>query len=179
MAVGKLGIRRVPGKESRLVLDSTAPGLNPGVNIKEKAFNPGLGDLQELRRSSPHEDWTGFMLDVKAAHKRIKLHESEHGLRMFRVGEKLFHYTVCHFGRRFSAYWWARTGALIHRLLHHAIFIKHGGFLFVDDSLWCFPRGSAPHPGFFRFSPPHGAGMPDQLEQARLRRRPCMDRLAT
>ena len=40
VAVGKLGIRRVPGKDSRLVLDSTAPGLNGGVQIQEKRSTP-------------------------------------------------------------------------------------------------------------------------------------------
>ena len=39
IAVGKHGVRKNPGKEARLVLDSTAPGVNNGVTILEKKLS--------------------------------------------------------------------------------------------------------------------------------------------
>ena len=68
-AVGKLGVRRVPGKESRFVLDSRAPGLNGGVAIEEQAFNPTVADVKELFGPGIEERWQAFALDIKAAHK--------------------------------------------------------------------------------------------------------------
>ena len=53
-ALGKLGVRTVPGKKSRLVLGSTAPGLNQGVTIHERALYPTIGDVQDFYRSDCH-----------------------------------------------------------------------------------------------------------------------------
>ena len=63
---------------------------------------------------------------------------------MFRVKNRTFHYQVCHFGGRFSAYWWSRVAALLIRLLHHSVFTKHGGWIYVDDFLWALPRSTSP-----------------------------------
>ena len=125
-------------------MDSTAPGLNGGVTIEEKAFNQSLHDVKELFRRDPEEEWLGFSLDVKSAHKRVKHNPHEHGILLFRVAGRVFFYNVCHFGGRVSAYGWSRVGALLIRILHQTLFVKHGGWLFVDDFLFGFPGTAAP-----------------------------------
>ena len=47
-------------------------------------------------------------------------------------------------GGAFSAYWWARVGALLHRLGHQLLYVSHAGFLFVDDWLWLCSSHVAP-----------------------------------
>ena len=84
------------------------------------------------------------MLDVAAAHKRVKLQEADGGLQFFQVGGRLYRYRVCHFGARWSAYWWARVGALLHRLAHQVVYVEHFGFLYVDDWLFLVNRDVAP-----------------------------------
>ena len=113
IAVGKHGVRKNPGKEARLVLDSTAPCVHNGVTILEKVFNPTISDVAETFRLGDDEVWNGFTLDVKAAHKRVKVHPSELGLLLFRVKGRTFVYQVCHVGGKFSAYWWGRVAALL------------------------------------------------------------------
>ena len=125
-------------------MDSTAPGFNPGVNIEERVFNPSISDVKDVFKSTPIDNWTALSLDVEAAHKRVKIRPEEHGLLLFRVGGKTFYFKVCHFGGRFSAYWWGRTAALLIRVLHKAIYIEHGGWIFVDDFLWALKSSVAP-----------------------------------
>ena len=72
------------------------------------------------------------------------MHPSEHGLLLFRVADILYHYRVCHFGARFSAYWWQRTGAFLLRLLHGILELHpHRAWLFVDDLLAALHRSDA------------------------------------
>ena len=52
----------------------------------------------------------GASLDFKAAHKQVKIRPEERGLLLFSHLNVLYHYKVCHFGARFSAYWWQRVG---------------------------------------------------------------------
>ena len=86
----------------------------------------------------------GASFDFKAAHKQIQVHPSEHGLLLFRVADILYHYRVCHFGARFSAYWWQRTGAFLLRLLHGILELRpHRAWLFVDDLLAALRRSDA------------------------------------
>ena len=79
---------------------------------------------------------TALSIDFKAAHKCNKVHPSEHGTLLFRQGTALYYYTVCHFGARFSAYWWQRTGGLILRCMHALLGrYPHKAWLYVDDLL--------------------------------------------
>ena len=65
-------------------------------------------------------------------------------LLLFRVADVLYHYRVCHFGARFSAYWWQRTGAFLLRLLHGILGLRpHRAWLFVDDLLAALRRSDA------------------------------------
>ena len=83
-------------------------------------------------------------MDVSRAHKRVRLRADEQGLLLFQLAGQLYYYTVCHFGAKFSAYWWARVGALLHRLAHRVLYSVHAGFLFVDDWFWEIPKLAAP-----------------------------------
>ena len=51
---------------------------------------------------------------------------------------------VCHFGAKFSAYWWQRVGGLITRILHASLApYPHRAWLYVDDLLAALLRTSA------------------------------------
>ena len=87
----------------------------------------------------------GASVDFKAAHKQVQVRPEEHGLLLFAFQGKLYHYRVCHFGGRFSAFWWQRTGAFLLRQVHGLLAWKpHKAFLFVDDLLCALFRDSAP-----------------------------------
>ncbi len=148
MAAGKLGIVKAPGKDDRLVGDSSVSGANARSCIEEKVELPGLSDLQEFLSRHP-EPWTAFSLDVSAAHKRVKVLESEQGYNLFAVkldsGEtEWWVYKTCHFGASWSAYWWARTAAAYVRLMHHFLWVSHGLLMYVDDALFMFKSSVAP-----------------------------------
>ena len=136
-AIGKLNIVIAEGHDPRLVLDSSICGLNQAVHLPEHVALPTASDVQ---RSFLAEDsfasLIALSLDFKAAHKCCKVRPSDHGTLLFRVGGKLYYYTVCHFGARFSAYWWQRTGALILRCIHALLCNHpHRAWLYVDDLL--------------------------------------------
>ena len=145
IAVGKLNVVHAEGKDPRLVLDSTVCGVNPKCAIPERISLPMASDvrlafLPEDTRSS----FVGASFDFTSAHKQIQVHPSEHGLLLFRVADVLYHYRVCHFGARFSAYWWQRTGAFLLRLLHGILGLRpHRAWLFVDDLLAALRRNDA------------------------------------
>ena len=90
--------------------------------------------------------FVGASIDFKAAHKQVQVRPEEHGLLLFAFQEKLYHYRerVCHFGGRFSAFWWQRAGAFLLRQVHGLLAWKpHKAFLFVDDLLCALVRDSA------------------------------------
>ena len=77
-------------------------------------------------------------------HKRVKVHSSEQGLLLFAFNGTLWRYVVCHFGAKFSAYWWQKVGGLITRLLHAFLADRpHRAWLYVDDLLATLLRASA------------------------------------
>ena len=134
VSLGKLGIAHSDGRAPRLVLDNTVCGLNPRCWVPERSTLPTCKDIL---RTFPIREFQGdpmvFSLDVKAAHKRIVLHEREQGLVGFTLGGKLFFYRVTPFGAVFSAHWWARLGGLLLRIFHRLIWWTHTGLLYVDD----------------------------------------------
>ena len=81
-------------------------------------------------------NWGGLSLDIKAAHKRVVIRESERGLLGFSHAGRLYFYKVAPFGAIFSAHWWGRLGAFLVRLWHLLIYIKHSLWLYVDDFLF-------------------------------------------
>ncbi len=153
VAVGKLGLVKRPGKEPRLTGDSTVCNVNNKARFSNKMENPGVKDVQRVfeRRAAAalgEEDLYAMAVDVKGAHKTIRLRESEQGKCIFsiQVGSRtrFFAYKVCHFGGKFSAYWWGRFGGFLVRLLHKVLRLPHAAWLYVDDLLICFKRKVGP-----------------------------------
>ncbi|CAE7730100.1 unnamed protein product, partial [Symbiodinium sp. KB8] len=136
-AIGKLNVVIAEGRDPRLVLDNTVCGLNPAVHIPERVALPTASDVQRTFLAEDcYAQQTALSIDFKAAHKCNKVHPSEHGTLLFRQGTALYYYTVCHFGARFSAYWWQRTGGLILRSMHALLGrYPHKAWLYVDDLL--------------------------------------------
>ncbi len=147
VAVGKLGVITAPGKEPRLVGDSTISGANPAAMISEKAENPTVTGVAAAMTQAGWEadGCTAFSLDVKGAHKLVSLHESEWGLNIFFSATLGYlAYRVCHFGGRWSAYWWSRVGGLLLRLCKQLVGVEHLSALYVDDFLFIFKALQAP-----------------------------------
>ena len=145
IAVGKLSLVKAEGRDPRLVLDSTVCQVNPLCRIPEAVTMP---TVQEVRRSFQPQDPRGAYIsasiDFKAAHKRVKVHDTEQGLLLFAFNGTLWRYVVCHFGAKFSAYWWQRVGGLITRILHASLAqYPHRAWLYVDDLLAALLRTSA------------------------------------
>ena len=145
IAVGKLSLVKAEGRDPRLVLDSTICQVNPLCRIPEAVTMP---TVQEVRRSFQPQDPRGAYIsasiDFKAAHKRVKVHDTEQGLLLFAFNGTLWRYVVCHFGAEFSAYWWQRVGGLITRILHASLAQHpHRAWLYVDDLLAALLRTSA------------------------------------
>ena len=122
IAVGKLSLVKAEGRDPRLVLDSTVCQVNPLCRIPDAVTMP---TVQEVRRSFQPQDPRGAYIsasiDFKAAHKRVKVHDTEQGLLLFAFNGTLWRYVVCHCGAKFSAYWWQRVGGLITRILHASL----------------------------------------------------------
>ena len=117
-AIGKLNLVLAEGKEPRIVLDSSVCGLNPAVHLPERVALPTGADVQRSFLSDDcFAQLCAVSLDFKAAHKCCKVLPKDQGTLLFRHRNALYHYTVCHFGARFSAYWWQRTGSLMLRCL--------------------------------------------------------------
>ena len=144
-AIGKLGIATQQVDKPRLVLDSTISGLNPASNkaILEKYSYPKLTDLQRCLPSSVRKPNLFLNIDVKSAHKRIKVRRDHQGLLAFRSGDKLYHYKVLHFGGSCSAYYWTRVAGILLRCVHRLLFLYHSGMVFVDDFIFSFSNDTA------------------------------------
>ena len=137
VSVGKLGVALSDGRPPRVVVDSSVCGLNSRCIIPEKSTLPTAKDVLRcfpLRQTS--SEMMGLSLDIKSAHKRIVLKESEWGLVGFSLDKKLFFYRVCPFGAVFSAAWWSRLGGWLLRCMHHLLWFSHAAFLYVDDFLF-------------------------------------------
>ena len=145
-ALGKLNLVLAEGRDPRLVLDSTICGVNPKCHLPEKVALPMAADIcLATKPSDEHGAFTGASVDFKAAHKQVQIKPDEHGLLLFAFDKKLYYYRVCHFGARFSAYWWQRVGAFLLRQIHHLLsHTPHKAWLYVDDLLTALWRPQAP-----------------------------------
>ena len=129
-------------KEPRLVLDSTVCQVNTRCYLPERLSLPMASDLALATQAG---DTLGASIDFNPAHKQIQVRPDEHGLLLFAFQGRLYHYRVCHFGGRFSAYWWQRTAAFLLRQVHGLLaWQPRKAFLFVDDLLIFYTPCSAP-----------------------------------
>ena len=81
VAIGRLGVAFSDSRPPRLVVDSSVLGLNDRCKIPERTTLPSAKDVIRcfpLRNNA--EELSGFSLDIKSAHKRVVLKESEQGL---------------------------------------------------------------------------------------------------
>ena len=138
IAVGKLNVVHADGKKPRLVLDSSCCNVNQRCTLPETMVLPTVDDVRAtIDTTDCGSLWSGLSLDIKAAHKQIRLKEADRGVVMFSFNSRYFCYRVAHFGGRFSAYWWSRLGAFLLRLLHRFLAAPHKAWLYVDDlMLW-------------------------------------------
>ena len=145
-AIGKLNIVTAEGRDPRLVLDSTICNANTLCRIPEHVSLPSAMEvMRSFQEGDPFSAWQGIALDFKAARKTVKIHPDGQGTVLFKMNDCMFHYTVCHFGAKFSAYWWARVGGLFTCLLHSmAGHLRHRAWLYVDDLLSLFLRSDFP-----------------------------------
>ena len=145
VAIGRLGVAFSDSRPPRLVVDSSVCGVNDRCKLPERTNLPSAKDVIRCfpLRNNSHE-LSGFSLDVKSAHKRVVLRDNEQGLLGFSLNDSLYFYRVCPFGATFSAYWWQRLGGWILRFFHHAVWIPHASWLYVDDYLWLQHRDVLP-----------------------------------
>ena len=123
-------------KKLRVVMDGTAAGVNGKAKLPERQETPSLFDVMSgLRKGYPK--WFAIKVDVDAAFKRIKISVGHWRKTVFKT-EKGWHFCPkLPFGMRASGFWWIRLNGLIHRIIQTVLHeIAHGGFMYVDDSLW-------------------------------------------
>ena len=136
VAVGKMNIVHSDGREPRLVVDDSICNTNALCHVNESYSNPTLASVRAAfpLRGDPRP-LGAFAMDIKAAHKSIRVRKSDQGLLGVQAGGRHFFYQVCPFGATFSALWFARLGSFFVRALHLLIFVRHALFLYVDDFL--------------------------------------------
>ena len=118
LGLGKLNVVQAPGKAPRLVLDSSCCNVNQHCQLPETMVLPTIADVRAtFSDQTTARDWTALSLDIRAAHKQVRLAEADQGLVAFAFQGALYHYKVAHFGGKFSAFWWSRVGSLLIRLL--------------------------------------------------------------
>ena len=82
VAVGKANIVMAPGRKSRLIIDPIVSGTNPACVMPQRFILPGLSDIQaDFSARAYSEEVGGFSLDIAAAHKIMRIRESERKFR--------------------------------------------------------------------------------------------------
>ncbi|CAE7795651.1 Gapdh [Symbiodinium sp. CCMP2592] len=84
LALGKLGVVRAPGRAERLVLDNSVAGTNSQCTVPERQCFPSIHDVSHsfpIRETSDRQ--MAICIDVKQAHKRCRIRDSEQGLLGF------------------------------------------------------------------------------------------------
>ena len=137
VAVGKLNVVFQHNGKSRLIMDGSVSGTNQSCHINERYNLPSIQDVRAsypLRESS--SEVSAFSLDIKSAHKSIRIRERDRGLVGIKTEDgRYFWYRVCPFGTSFSALWWQRLSSWFVRVLHLLLYIAHTLKMFVDDLL--------------------------------------------
>lgn len=145
VALGKLGVAFSSTRPPRLIVDPSISGTNQACHIPEKQCFPSVKDvISSFPLRDCGQPQSGFTLDIKSAHKCVRLRPSEQGLMGFSFRNQLFFYRVCPFGARCSQHWWGRLGGFLLRVFHLLIYLKHSMWLFVDDYLLTAPEDVTP-----------------------------------
>ena len=113
-AIGKLNIVTAEGRDPRLVLDSAICNANTLCRLPEHVSLPSAMEvMRSFQEGDPFSARQCIALDFKAARKTVKIHPDEQGTVLFEMNDCMYHYTVCHFGAKFSALLACRLNAPI------------------------------------------------------------------
>ena len=91
VAIGRLGIAISDSRDPRLVVDSSICGTNSSCYVREHQALPTSKDvLRTFPLRDNDDELGGLSLDIKAAHKRVVIRESERGLLGFSHAGRLY-----------------------------------------------------------------------------------------
>ena len=145
VALGRLGLVLAEGRSARLVVDSSISGVTSSSTIPNCISNPRIEDVSACAPSYvPSDPWVGASIDVKKAHRRMKIASKERALLAFSFRGRYFISNCLNFGARASSWYWSRLAGSILRLSHHIVFLKHLLWVYVDDFLAAFQKATAP-----------------------------------
>ena len=136
VAVGRMNVVQAPGKAPRVllwILQCAAPMAH--------AMCPSL--ISALCLSlfvSLHQCASVLQsLDIRAAHKTVRVRERDRGLLGVGLQDgdsyRFFFYKVCPFGATFSSHWFQRVSGFLVRFLHVLICVRHMLMMYSDDLL--------------------------------------------
>ena len=145
VACGKLGFVAAGNKSPRLVVDSSILGVTGACIIPNRLMLPAVtGVLACAPPTCPTADWTAISLDIRKAHRRIKIAPCDQALLTFSFEGKYYTCNTLNFGARASSFWWGRVSGALMRLTHQIVFLSHLLWHYVDDFLGAFPAKTAP-----------------------------------
>ena len=123
VAVGKLALVVEPGRDARLVGDTSVAGVSPSTRFPNRMRHPRVRDLKRAlaRCKRIGGRWVAITLDVSVAHKRMKVAEVDGGLGFFQMEGVLYRCLTCFFGASYSAFWWGRVSGALTRLVHRLL----------------------------------------------------------
>ncbi|CAE7343575.1 unnamed protein product, partial [Symbiodinium microadriaticum] len=143
VALGRLGLVLAEGRSAHLVVDSSVTGVTASSSIPNCVSNPRIEDVSSCAPTFvPKEPWIGASIDVKKAHRRMKVNPPERALLAFSFRGRYFISNCLNFGARASAWYWSRLAGSIHRLSHQVIFLRHFMWVYVDDWLAAFVKAT-------------------------------------
>ena len=145
VAVGKLGLVLSEHRSPRLVVDSSISGVTAASKIPNHIMHPRISDVAQCAPLSlGADDWITVSFDIRKAHRQIKLALDDQALLAFNFEGRIFTSLTLNFGARASSFWWSRVAGALQRLSHHAIWVAHLLFAYVDDYLGGFNAQTAP-----------------------------------
>ncbi|CAE7256654.1 unnamed protein product [Symbiodinium microadriaticum] len=145
VAVGKLGLVVAEGRSPRLVVDSSISGVTAASRMPNRIQNPRIADVEACAPSClGKEPWLAVALDVRKAHRLLKVARCDQALLAFSFEGRFFISKTLNFGARASAFWWARVAGSLLRLSHKIVWVSHLLWGYVDDFLGGFRGSTAP-----------------------------------
>ena len=133
------------GRSPRLVVDSSISGVTAASKIPNRIQNPRIADVEACAPSClGAEPWLAVALDVRKAHRLMKIARCDQALLAFSFEGRFFTSKTLNFGARASAFWWARLAGTLLRLSHKIVWVSHLLWGYVDDFLGGFRGSTAP-----------------------------------